>query len=137
GPASRAPRGRRAVQPARGARPRLADGHARRRAVSRGLLRALPGRAGLHAAPRPRERLSCDRAAPRRDLVRPTAARRGLAVPPLSPAVPGGGTPLRPLRLRPCALPQPLRCQGGSMDAWALSELILLHVIAQYGRCAS
>src|SRR5207249_11170262 len=55
-PADRAPSGHRTVLPAGGPRPRLADGHARGRAVSRGLRRALPGRAALHAAPRPRER---------------------------------------------------------------------------------
>src|SRR5207245_9619137 len=99
-------------------------------------LRALPGRAGLPSVPRPRERLSCDRAAPRRDLVRPTAARRGLAVPPLSPAVPGGGTPLRPLRLRPRALPQPLRRQGGPHAARCAPPLLLLYAHAlRVGPC--
>ena len=67
------------------ARPRLAHRDAGRRALPRGVLRAVPRRRPLHAPARARLGVARDRAPPDRDLVHPAAARRRPAL-PLLPA---------------------------------------------------
>src|SRR6266446_7263644 len=110
--------------------PRLADGNAGRGALPRGVLRALPRRRPLYARARARKRLSGDRAAADRDLVRAAAAGRSSPLPLLSAAVSGRCRRLRPRGIRPRHLVEPLRGQGGARPAGRAPSLLLLHADA-------
>ena len=80
--ASRCPRRRRPSAEGR-ARPRLADGHARRGEGAALAVPALPRRDDLHPPPRPRLGRPRDRVARDPHVLRPAPARRREALPPL------------------------------------------------------
>ena len=98
--------------------------------MPRGLLRAVPERGPLHAAPRAGVGLAADRAPPHRHLVHRRTARGGTPLPILPAPVPGRGAPLRPPGLRPRALVEPRGGQGRARAAGRPSRVLLLHAHA-------
>src|SRR3989449_2769504 len=76
--------------------------------MSRGALRALSGGAALHAPARPRQRDAADRKPAHRDVVCPASAPGRRPLPVLPARVPARDQPVRPLRLRPRRVDEPL-----------------------------